>query len=116
MLTSRRLQVVALCCAIALWTAAGPSLALPLNEPGAAPEFHLAQLGGRKGTRNYIPDTYSDQVLQDTTPAGSEKETETKALDDCIATWDAGTHITKSKWREICKRQIKERGAQLSGR
>jgi hypothetical protein len=24
-------------------------------------------------------------------------------------TWDTGTHITKSKWREICQRQLKDR-------
>ncbi len=28
-----------------------------------------------------------------------------------MAIWDAATHITKSKWREICRRQVNERSA-----
>lgn len=114
MLTSRRLCVAALFFALAQGAAAGPSLALPLSKPSAAPGFHLVQLAARKGTRNYMPD--AAELPQDTEPAQADKASEAKALDDCIAIWDAGTHITKSKWREICKRQIKERGAQLSGR
>jgi len=113
MLTSRRLCVTALFCALAQGAAAGPSLA-PLSEPSAAPGFDLVQLAARKGTRNYMPD--AAEIPQDTEPAKSDKASEAKALDDCIAIWDAGTHITKTKWRDICKRQIKERGAQLSGR
>jgi hypothetical protein len=91
------------------WSAVGPSLAIPVGEPGAAAGFLLAQLA-RKGTRNYIPDTYSERALEDPSPVS-----EAKALEDCMATWDEGTHISKSSWREICHRQIKERGAQLSG-
>jgi hypothetical protein len=80
-----------------------------VSEAGAAPGFHLAQLA-RKGTRNYVPDTYSERASEDPSPAS-----EAQALEDCMATWDEGTHISKSNWRDICHRQIKERGAQLSG-
>jgi len=109
MLISRRLPVVALCCAIAQWAAAGPSLALPGSEPLAASSPDLLRLVARKGTRNYTSET--GMSLPDTAADGPDPA---KALEDCIAIWDAGTHITKSKWREICKRQLKERGAQLT--
>ena len=29
-------------------------------------------------------------------------------LNDCMATWDKGTHMTKADWRATCKRSIKE--------
>jgi hypothetical protein len=112
MLTSRRLSVLALFGAIAQCAVAGPSLALPGSEPVAASGPVLLQLVARRGTRNYMTD---DTTPLDTSPAATDAASEAKALEDCIAIWDAGTHITKSKWREICQRQLKERGAQLSG-
>jgi hypothetical protein len=115
MITSRRLRVTVLFCAAAQWAAAGPSLALPLSQPSATPGFHFVQLAARKGTRNYMPD--AAELPLATEPAKPDEVSEAKALEDCVAIWDAGTHITKSKWREICQRQIKERGAQqFSGR
>jgi hypothetical protein len=69
-------------------------------------------IAARKGTRNYAPD--ATPVQQDAGPAGAGAPSDAKALADCVAIWDAGTHITKSKWREICQRQLKERGPQLS--
>ncbi len=112
MLTSRRLSVLALFGAIAQCAVAGPSLALPGSEPIAASGPVLLQLVTRKGTRNYF---LEDGTAPEASPVGSDPASEAKALEDCIAIWDAGTHITKSKWREICQRQLKERGAQLSG-
>jgi hypothetical protein len=29
-------------------------------------------------------------------------------LNDCMATWDKATHMTKADWRATCKRSIKE--------
>ncbi|MDH4982369.1 hypothetical protein [Hyphomicrobium sp. D-2] len=59
---------------------------------------------GRKGTRNYreggSTDTAAPSISDYKAPTRAEK------LQYCIDTWDAGTHITKSKWREICKRQL----------
>jgi hypothetical protein len=106
----RHLQRLALLCAIAQG-AAGPSLALPRSEPVAATGNAVVQLVARKGTRNYSPgdSTTSD----DNTPAKPDAVAEAKALEDCLRTWDAGTHITQSHWKEICKRQVNERGAQL---
>lgn len=75
------------------------------------PSIDVAQLSepaGRKGTRNYKAD--------DLTATGPSSSTATKTdglsfkdkLNQCMDTWDAGTHITKSKWREICKRQLED--------
>jgi hypothetical protein len=61
---------------------------------------------GRKGTRNYMGDatTPTQSDATDTKPAVTAD-----ALEQCMATWDTGTHITKTKWREICKRQLEDR-------
>ncbi len=63
------------------------------------------QLVARKGTRKYVAG--EDDAL--TVPSGEAQRPERNSLEECMAIWDAGTHITKTKWREICKRQIKER-------
>jgi hypothetical protein len=84
----------------------------PIAEapPGATP---IVEPAARKGTRAYRPDGAETAVPalpalppQTKAPAGSD------ALDQCMGTWDAGTHITKSKWREICVRQLKDRDTQ----
>jgi hypothetical protein len=108
----RQIQSLALLCAIAQG-AAGPSLALPRSEPIAAAGNAFVQLVARKGTRNYSP---GDSLTPDETAATKKEKdaaSEAKAMEDCIRTWDAGTHITQSHWKEICKRQVNERGAQL---
>jgi hypothetical protein len=105
------LRPLVLLCAIAQ-AAAGPSLALPRSQAPAAAKNDLVQLVARKGTRNYVPGE-SMGSTDDATSAKTDPAADEKALQDCIGTWDANTHITPSHWRDICKRQIKERGAQL---
>lgn len=104
------LRLVALCWAGAQWAAAGSVSALPGERiaVAAAPVVFVA----RKGTRNYMPDS---PPPADASSDGNDAERQAKALADCIAIWDEKTHITKSKWREICHRQLKERGPQLTG-
>ncbi len=115
----RRLQCLALVSAVAL-TAAGPSLALPGlarsgDAPIAASENHFIGLVARKGTRNYSPEeegaaaampTTTTTTTQDAAPA---KPDHAKALEDCMRTWDAGTHITQAHWKDICLRQANDR-------
>jgi hypothetical protein len=72
--------------------------------PGVAPISEPTQ---RKGTRAYKADGTQSAVPADAAPAKSPSGDD--ALAQCIATWDAGTHITPSKWREICVRQLKDR-------
>ena len=71
----------------------------------------MVQRVARKGTRNYSPG--DSLTSDDNTPAKPDAIAEAKALEDCLRAWDAGTHITQSHWKEICKRQVNERGAQL---
>jgi hypothetical protein len=97
--------------ALVLCAAAAPSLALPGSKPVAEERPSVWQPAARKGTRNYVPDA-GPAATPDTTAPAADPAAHAKALEDCIAIWDAKTHITKSKWREICERQIKER-AQL---
>ena len=67
----------------------------------------LLQLAQRKGG----PD---DGLGLPTTPEPkSQPDAATSAdpntLEGCMAIWDRDTHITKSEWRKICQRQIKDR-------
>lgn len=52
----------------------------------------------------------------DTLPdTATEKETEERQMTACMAGWDAGAHMTKAQWRNVCKRQIKETPGIYSG-
>ena len=31
-----------------------------------------------------------------------------KRLDDCIAIWDKGTHMTKDQWKRTCKNSLED--------
>jgi hypothetical protein len=91
--------------ALLAFALAVPTQALPLTKSGAvSPAVAVA---ARKGTRNYVPDTPS--ALPDTATGSARPRDDAKALADCEAIWDSGTHITREKWKAICKRQLKER-------
>jgi hypothetical protein len=81
---------------------AGP----PVSPPLASISPNLVQVA-RKGTRLYTPE---DAGAAPAAPsdAGSQATSSADALEQCMSTWDAGTHISKSRWREICKRQLQE--------
>jgi hypothetical protein len=61
----------------------------------------VSKIEGRKGTRIYTPDT-----LEPTTT--SHEQNSKEKIDECMASWDAKTHITKAAWRKICERQLSE--------
>ena len=61
---------------------------------------------GRKGTRLYRPDP-DEAAAAAKWEAAHADQTANKKLDDCLASWDAKTHIAKSNWRQICEREIK---------
>ncbi len=81
--------------------------------PGATP---IVEPAARKGTRAYTPDGTEAAVpalpAMPAVPPPTKAPAGNDALDQCMGTWDAGTHITKSKWREICVRQLKDRDTQ----
>lgn len=69
----------------------------------------LTEPSGRKGTRNYKADDLAAPALPPSATTKTEGLSVKDKLDQCMETWDAGTHITKSKWREICRRQLNDR-------
>ena len=71
----------------------------------------IVNIEGRKGTRLYRPDDTEDfdALVETQNKATAEHQpTGEERLDQCMASWDAQTHITKSGWRLICQRQIKD--------
>jgi hypothetical protein len=82
------------------------ALATPVRLDRGDEAVTVAEAAVRKGTRAYRPEgpaAATTDVPAEPTPSASAKD----KLDQCLDTWDAGTHITKSKWREICQRQLK---------
>jgi hypothetical protein len=100
-----RSLLVVLCAAQAGDTALAANV-VPPPRPDVAP---VVEPVARKGTRAYRPDGATPAVPADAAQANSTSGDD--ALAQCIATWDAGTHISPSKWREICKRQLNDRDA-----
>jgi hypothetical protein len=82
----------------------GSAFAAPLGADGPDAST-LVEPAQRKGTRNYRSDGTTATDTTTTTTAASRSE----KLSQCMDTWDKGTHITKSKWREICLRQLDAR-------
>jgi hypothetical protein len=111
------LPLIALLGALELGASVYPSLALPEGTEVVGVRHAAFEPIARKGTRNYAPG--EETAPQDTTtdatasPEKPDAAAEAKALQDCIAIWDEKTHITQAHWKDICKRQLKERGAQL---
>lgn len=68
--------------------------------------LQLTEPAARKGTRAYRPG--DSTALGTTTPTKNDGLSDADKLAQCMETWDTGTHITKSKWREICKRQLND--------
>lgn len=100
---TRSLLLVVLCAA----QGGHVALAAPYVSQTGPGAFQIFESVARKGTRSYMLDGAAP-----TAPADSSQEQDpgsSDALDQCMATWDAGTHISKSKWREICKRQLNDR-------
>lgn len=105
-------------------TATLPAVAVPAPHREAVafavrsgmPALHFA---ARKGTRNYRLDDAGTPGGGSTTTSPSadkpEAAAESGTLESCMATWDKGTHISKSRWREICLRNANDRGATEAG-
>jgi len=91
------------------------------NEPALAwqasvlfatgPNPLIVKIEGRKGTRLYRPDASVDNgalVEGEEKATGNRDATSQDKLEQCMASWDSGTHITKSSWRLICQRELKD--------
>ena len=101
-----RISLIALC-ALPLAAAADAGTWAVQSVTDATAHHEVA---ARRGTRNYRPDggtaTTTTPSTAVTAPSASGMSLSDK-LDQCMETWDAGTHISKSKWREICQRQLR---------
>lgn len=88
--------------------AAGWSAVIASSTPvvSGTPSTIIGIDSGRKGTRSYRPDGSSAGTATPPSIADYAPPTPAEKLQHCIDIWDAGTHISKSKWREICKRQL----------
>ena len=111
--TLRRSALIVFLGALAQGAAVGPSLALPEASEAITLRHTAIEPIARKGTRNYVPGEGPETTQDAATPEKPDPAAEAKALQDCIAIWDEKTHITQAHWKDICKRQLKERGAQL---
>ena len=91
------------------------------NEPAHAwrasklsatgPNPLIVKIEGRKGTRIYTPDEaedYAAVVEAQEKAAATHEQTAKEKLDQCMASWDTKTHITKANWRKICERQLSD--------
>lgn len=86
--------------------AIAPAAAAPLPDKSIAKP--IVRRVARRGTRNYVPGDAEALTVPSTDPGGDAADNRDR-LEECMATWDVATHISQSKWREICERQIRER-------
>lgn len=85
-----RAAIIVLGAALAAWLVAAPVLARsPQSSAGADPATDADNL-----TTGRID------------PAAGEKQK--KRLEDCMAIWDAKTHMTKKQWRRTCASTLQE--------
>jgi hypothetical protein len=89
-----------------------PIGAAAIAAPGVAEATvdvtQLTEPAARKGTRNYRDGEITAPAPADTTTTKNDGVSIDDKLTQCMETWDTGTHITKAKWREICKRQLND--------
>lgn len=101
-----RTMLLALACTLPLGAA---SFAAPVVAEATIDQAQLAEPAARKGTRNYRSGENEAPAPSATTTMKNDGLTDKDKLAQCMETWDTGTHITKSKWREICIRQLNDR-------
>lgn len=101
-----RTMLLALLCTLPLGAA---SFAAPVIAEATVDSAQLAEPAARKGTRNYRAGEDEAATAPSTTTMKNDGQSEKEKLTQCMETWDTGTHITKSKWREICIRQLNDR-------
>jgi hypothetical protein len=68
----------------------------------------IVMVTGRKGTRNYEPDDMGMATLaqHDASLSAVTPEARQRKLEECMASWDGKTHITKDDWQKICIREL----------
>jgi hypothetical protein len=76
----------------------------------AKPASQVVMVTGRPGTRNYEPDDVGAATLakHDASSSAETPEAWQQRLEECMASWDNKTHITKDDWRKICVRELSD--------
>ena len=96
----------------ALLALADQALALEASKATAIGSDPLViKIEGRKGTRIYTPDeseVYNALVEGQEKAIATSGTTSKEKLDQCMASWDTKTHITKANWRTICQRELSD--------
>jgi hypothetical protein len=102
------------CAALLAFAAGDRALALEGSTVTAIGSNNLVvKTEGRKGTRVYTPDESEDYkalVEGQEKAIATPETTAQEKLEQCMASWDSGTHITKPNWRKICERQLSDGG------
>ena len=98
------------CVALLALAARDQALALDASKATAiGSNPFVVKTEGRKGTRVYTPDETQDYkalVEGEEKALATHEPTPQEKLDQCMASWDTKTHITKANWRKICERQL----------
>ena len=70
----------------------------------------FVEIQGRKGTRTYGSDgiEVTTESKGSTDSSAETPEARQERLEQCMASWDSKTHITKDNWRKICVRQLSD--------
>ena len=98
-----------MCALLVVVANSGPAFALQgLKAFNTAGPSFVVKIEGRKGTRIYRPDVSEDDDAS-TEPQETAEQAKEK-LDQCMASWDTQTHITKANWRKICERELSDGG------
>ena len=99
------------CAALLAFAAGDRAVALEMSA-AVGPNHLVLKTEGRKGTRVYTPDKsadYKELVEGQEKAAATHDASSQDKLEQCMASWDTATHITKPNWRKICERQLSDR-------
>jgi hypothetical protein len=67
-----------------------------------------AKTDGKAQTAETEPQTGPMTTGSVSSSAFGPQESRKKKLEDCMAIWDRGTHMTKREWRRTCNTQLDE--------
>jgi hypothetical protein len=102
------------CTLLVLGSASEPATALPgsdaLSTIVTRSVSPVVMVTGRKGTRSYEPDDIGTTALAKDVASSSAgtPEARQQRIEECMASWDNKTHITKDDWRNICVRELSD--------
>lgn len=83
--------------ALAIALTAALAAVLPIHDAGARTRNAAAAAAATAPDPNK-PDPNSPDAKAD----------KQKRLDDCIAIWDKGTHMTRDQWKRTCKNSLED--------